>query len=603
MPSKAQPTLTLQIHSPEVGYLNVRSQPSTSGALVTTVPHGDTVTPLEPEETVRTKVGQQGEWLHVRLDDNREVYAAAWYLKLSQQLTQSPTTEHPTLQAQINSPEVGYLNVRSQPDGTLVTTAPHDSVITPLEPEETVRAKVGQQGKWLHVRLDDDKEGYVAAWYLKLHETEPETDAGTSHLQQPTIQIWVYSPEAGYLNIRKAPSTASARITQVPHDASLLALEAETDVLAKVGQHGQWIKVRLADGADCANPTEGYAAAPYLSLIGAPPLETALEPPEEQKIASSNLSGIKRQVALAWNRLGGLLQTLADQMGIDPGVAVAVLTVESGGRPFGPDGRMIIRFENHIFYDRWGKHKPDAFAQHFTFNSNQRWKDHQWRPAPTQPWRAFHGNQNTEWEALNFACTLDDTAAHLSISMGGPQIMGFNYAAVGYTSVQQMFDAFVASERNQVVGFFNFVRSRGEKVVQMLQSSDFEGFATIYNGHGQATAYGSLIRQTYEAYRRLRTVSFGVPSGVSTGMATAPFIEVDDLRRILGIGPKTTARLQAEGIHSFALLAALDVEQLRGLLGDAARHARQLKTWAAQARLAAWSDWDALSEFQAQLKS
>ncbi|MEE8390224.1 MAG: N-acetylmuramidase domain-containing protein [Anaerolineae bacterium] len=603
MAFKSQP-LALQVDSPEVGYLNVRSQPSTSGALVTKVSHGDTVTPLEPEGTVRAKVGQKGEWLHVRLDDNREVYAAAWYLKLSQQLTQSPTTEHPTLQVQINSPELGYLNVRSQPGGTLVTTAPHDSVITPLEPEETVRAKVGQQGEWLHVRLDDDKEGYVAAWYLKLHETEAETDAGTSHLQQPTLQIWIYSPEVGYLNIRKAPSTASARITQAPHDASLLALEAETDVLAKIGQYGQWLHVRLTDGADCANPTEGYAAAPYLSLTSARPPDTLLEPPEEQRITvTSNLIGTARQVAQTWNRLGGLLQTLADQLAIDPGVAVAILTVESGGRPFGPDGRMIVRFENHIFYDWWGKHKPDAFAQHFTFNPNQRWKDHQWRSAPGQLWRDFHGDQKNEWEVLEFACTLDDTAARLSISMGGPQIMGFNYAAVGYTSVQQMFDAFVASERNQVAGFFNFVRSRGEKTVQMLQSSDFEGFATIYNGHGQATAYGNLIRQTYEAYRRLRTVSFSVPSGVSTGMATAPFIEVDDLRRILGIGPKTAARLQAEGIHSFVQLAALDVEQLRGLLGDAASYARRLKTWAAQARLAAWGDWDALGTFQAQLKS
>ncbi|MCK4451449.1 MAG: SH3 domain-containing protein, partial [Anaerolineae bacterium] len=82
MTSKSQPTLTLRVHSPEVGYLNVRSQPTTAGALVTTVPHGGAVTALEPEEAVRAKVGQYGQWLHVRLDDNREVYAAAWYLEL-----------------------------------------------------------------------------------------------------------------------------------------------------------------------------------------------------------------------------------------------------------------------------------------------------------------------------------------------------------------------------------------------------------------------------------------------------------------------------------------------------------------------------------------
>ena len=86
-------------------------------------------------------------------------------------------------------------------------------------------------------------------------------------------------------------------------------------------------------------------------------------------------------------------------------------------------------------------------------------------------------------------------------------------------------------------------------------------------------------------------------------MAPAPLVEVDDLQRILGIGPKITASLEAEGIHSFAQLAALDVEHLRDLLGSAAGRAHLLETWPAQARLAAWGDWDALKAFQAQLKS
>jgi predicted flap endonuclease-1-like 5' DNA nuclease len=501
------------------------------------------------------------------------------------------------LTLRVHSPEVGYLNVRSQPrmDGALVTRISDGATVTALEPEETVRAKVGQSGQWLHVRLDDNREVYAAAWYLKLAETA-ETGAGASH--PPALRIWVDSPEVGYLNIRTAPSTASAIITRVQHDASLLALEAEPDVRAKLGQQGQWLRVRLADGQ------EGYAAAPYLSLVSARPPDSSLEPPAEQKVTvTSNLSGTERQVAQTWNRLGGLLQTLADQLAIDPGLAVAVWTVESGGRPFGPDGRMIIRFENHIFHDWWGKYNSDAFARHFTFNTHQRWQDHQWRLSPGQPWRTFHGNQNDEWAVFDFARTLDDTAARLSISMGGPQIMGFNYTVTGYASVQRMFDDFAASERNQVAGFFNFVRSRGDRAIQMLQSSDFVGFAEIYNGSGQAAAYGSLIRQTYEAYRRVRTVSFGVSVEVAPAAAPAPLTEVDDLERILGIGPKITARLKAEGIHSFAQLAALDAEHIRGLLGDAAGRARWLDTWAVQARLAAWGDWDALRTFQDQLRS
>ena len=212
-------------------------------------------------------------------------------------------------------------------------------------------------------------------------------------------------------------------------------------------------------------------------------------------------------------------------------------------------------------------------------------------------------DQDGEWEVFDFACTLDDTAARLSISMGGPQIMGFNYAALGYASVQQMFDAFAASERNQVVGFFDFVRSRGEEAIQKLQGSDFVGFARFYNGSGQAEYYGSLIRRAYEAYRRLRSVSAGVSPEVSPAAAPAPLGDGDDLQRILGIGPKTAARLQAEGINRFEGLAALDVEHLRGLLGSAARHACWLDSWPAQARLADWRDWGGLEAFQARIRS
>jgi hypothetical protein len=404
------------------------------------------------------------------------------------------------------------------------------------------------------------------------------------------MTLQVHSPELGYLNVRSQPTTVGPLVTTVLHGATITPLEPAEVVRARVGRYGEWLHVRLDDGR------EVYAAAWYLRLSATGPDQ----PPEEQRIAvTANLTGIERQVALTWNRLGGLLQAMANQLAIDPGVTVAVLAVESGGRAFGPDGRMIIRFENHIFHSRWGEHHPDAFARHFTFNPSRRWTDHRWRPAPDQAWRSFHGTQNGEWEVFDFARTLDDTAARLSISMGGPQIMGFNYAAVGHASVQGMFDAFAASERNQVVGFFDFVRSRGQAAIQALQSLDFNGFARFYNGSGQAEYYGSLIRQTYGAYCRLKAVAFGVPLEVSAAAAPIPLCATDDLQRLLGIGPRTKARLGAEGINGFEQLAALDVEHLRGLLGG---DARWLESWPTQARLAAWRDWDALEAFQARLR-
>src|SRR5690606_24417407 len=103
-------------------------------------------------------------------------------------------------------------------------------------------------------------------------------------------------------------------------------------------------------------------------------------------------------------------------------------------------------FENHIFYKYWGQHHPDQFQQHFSFDPQKRWQKHQWRPSPQAPWSDFHGAQSREWEAFNFANALDGRAAKLSISMGAPQIMGFNYTTLGYGSVEEMFEAFSTSE-------------------------------------------------------------------------------------------------------------------------------------------------------------
>ena len=130
---------------------------------------------------------------------------------------------------------------------------------------------------------------------------------------------------------------------------------------------------------------------------------------------------------------------------------MAVLAIESGGRGFAADGRMIIRFENHLFFRQWGQTNRDVFAKHFSFNSEKNWQEHRWRQFTNQPFADFHGTQDGEWRVFSFARTLDDTAAKLSISMGGPQIVGFNYPTLGYESVHQMYDAFSAGEMTTIV--------------------------------------------------------------------------------------------------------------------------------------------------------
>jgi hypothetical protein len=250
--------------------------------------------------------------------------------------------------------------------------------------------------------------------------------------------------------------------------------------------------------------------------IGATLGEAPLEPPAEKKLRVNPKDPLLNRLAASiWNKYGSLLTALSGALGIEPAVAIAVFAVESGGNCFDPvTKKMLIRFENQVFFDQWGRHNQAIFDQHFTFNPTQRWLDHKWRPTPHEDWRPadrpdFHGAQDREWAVFEFASGLNGQAAKSSISMGAPQIMGFNCGLIGYASVGEMFDSFAASERNQIIGFFDFVRgpANDNRRVEALQAQDFTTFASFYNGKGQAVKYGGLIKTTFEAFGQMKTAA------------------------------------------------------------------------------------------------
>ncbi|MBL8056922.1 MAG: DUF3380 domain-containing protein [Anaerolineales bacterium] len=337
------------------------------------------------------------------------------------------------------------------------------------------------------------------------------------------------------VNLRAGPGTQHAILTTLP-------IKAVLDVVENPA--GDWLKVKVVgwegyvhrgfvqlsnqgvnDGflKEKAEPTPAPAPAPVHAPAPAPADSLGddlghvpLEPPAGQLLRVNPKDPLLNRLAASiWNRFGGLLTALSGELKIEPAVAVAVFAVESGGQGFDPaTKRLIIRFENQIFHDQWGRHQPERFQQHFAFNSAQRWLDHKWRPTPGEPWRPadlpnFHGSQAREWEVFTFARSLDDTAAKMSISLGAPQIMGFNYASCGYESVHEMFDAFSSGERAQIVGFFDFVQGPGSnsRSVLALQAQDFNAFAARYNGPGQAAKYGSLIRTAFEAFQQMRAAA------------------------------------------------------------------------------------------------
>jgi len=85
--------------------------------------------------------------------------------------------------------------------------------------------------------------------------------------------------------------------------------------------------------------------------------------------------------------------------------------------------------------------------------------------------------------------------------------------------VQDMYAAFSASARDQVIGFFDFVQGvlPGGGAVKALQALDYKSFATSYNGSGQADYYGNLMKTAFDAFTALQS-----PPPVTVPPVTTP---------------------------------------------------------------------------------
>jgi len=184
-------------------------------------------------------------------------------------------------------------------------------------------------------------------------------------------------------------------------------------------------------------------------------------------------------------------------LGIDPDYIRALLRVESGGSGFSPAGRLIIRFEAHVFDSLTPN--IDLYEKTLVYDKDEPWKYQEWRPSEDEDWRALHASQEEEWHAFQHFADVDRNASMRSIGMGAGQVMGFNYGGIGYASVQEMMESFSDSETgelNQVAAVFAYLYRVG--AVTALQNANWTRVAALYNGTGQVELYAGLFKHAYE---------------------------------------------------------------------------------------------------------
>lgn len=162
----------------------------------------------------------------------------------------------------------------------------------------------------------------------------------------------------------------------------------------------------------------------------------------------------------------------------------AVVEVESAGSGFLADGRPKILFEAHLF-SRFTGHKYDS--------SNPSISSPTWN-------RALYSKTGAgEWARLEQAMALDRTAALKSASWGLFQILGSNFQAAGFASVDDFVATMKESEGAQLKAFSNFVRHEGMAV--FLQKLQWANFAKRYNGPSyKKNKYDEKLASSYKRF-------------------------------------------------------------------------------------------------------
>ena len=200
-------------------------------------------------------------------------------------------------------------------------------------------------------------------------------------------------------------------------------------------------------------------------------------PVDDNETPSLRLSAPERVALRMGRERGAYLAKKAAELGLEPAVAGAVLLAQSSGRGFGPQGRLKIRFERHIFA---------SYAGVWIANN--------------------HADQEMEYVAFEQAKATGREPAFQSIAMGAAQLMGFHARPLGYHSAEAMFDAMARSENAQLDALFAFVAGR-PVLLEAARQRDWCTFARHYNGRRYARQGDHERLQTY--YAAYQTVHAG----------------------------------------------------------------------------------------------
>jgi hypothetical protein len=182
------------------------------------------------------------------------------------------------------------------------------------------------------------------------------------------------------------------------------------------------------------------------------------------------------------------LMRAADTLGVSLATVKAVNEVESQGCGFLPDGRPVILFERHVFYERLAAHgvEPAAHAARL--------------PAIVNTARGGYAGGAAEYRRLAMATAICVSAALESASWGAFQVMGYHWQRLRYASIEAFVAAMRRSEGDQLDAFVRYVQADAA-LTKALAARKWAAFARGYNGAAYAqNLYDVKLARAYQRY-------------------------------------------------------------------------------------------------------
>lgn len=207
-------------------------------------------------------------------------------------------------------------------------------------------------------------------------------------------------------------------------------------------------------------------------------------------------------VEQAWQNYGVVLQTAAELLNIDEGLLLAVVVDEAinTGSSTGDD-LLQIRFEADVFRQLIPKQDEADFFTYFEIDP----KDptiHRFRFDKLEPWLDYHSDPALEWQVFEQARQINEDAALRALRYGTTGLLGSDHLLVGYSTPQEMYEAYLQNQSNRIVGKLDYIKSN-PNTLTALRFANWELFAEVYPDTRVGPTLAIQAQTYYQAFLRL----------------------------------------------------------------------------------------------------